>query len=105
MKFSAIVKLLFLLVLAILGARGVGYLHLYFGITNKWVDFFISGVAMALINQIYEIVVKVVFSKKYSENLKGLYRSSGVLTKKESDELKKKNSSGTLLNKRKKRFL
>lgn len=105
MKFSSIVKLLFLLVLAILGARWVGYLHLYFGITNKWVDFFISGVAMALINQIYEIVVKVVFSKKYSENLKGLYRSSSVLTKKESDELKRKTVVELFLIKEKKIFI
>ncbi|EBW5580037.1 hypothetical protein DPU05_19600 [Salmonella enterica subsp. enterica serovar Teddington] len=105
MKFSTIVKLLLLLVLAIIGARGVGYLHLYFGVTNKWVGFFLSGVVMALVNQVYDIVVKVVFSKKYSENLKRLYRSSGLLTKKESDELKRKTVVELYLIKEKKIFI
>lgn len=90
MKVSSIIKLFLLLILAIFGGKAWEYLRVFFGVTDGVFDFFILGAVMALVNQIYYIVVKVFFSKKYSESLKKLYSSRNVLTKSEFDELKRK---------------
>lgn len=90
MKFSSIIKLFLLLTLAIFGGKAWEYLRVFFGVTGGIFDFFIVGAVMALVNQIYYIVVKVFFSKKYSESLKKLYSSRNALTKSEFDELKRK---------------
>lgn len=90
MKVSSIIKLFLLLTLAIFGGKTWEYLRVLFGVTGGIFDLFIVGAVMALVNQIYYIVVKVFFSRKYSESLKKLYGSRDALTKSEFDELKRK---------------
>lgn len=90
MKFSSIIKFFLLIILTIFGGKAWEYLRDFFGVTGGFSDFLILGVLMALVNQVYYIIVKVFFSKKYSENLKRLYNSKNALTKSEFDELKRK---------------